>query len=313
MNSDEIRHQSCYYLLLFSGLQMICSLYYDWDLSYGRSPYQTKLNENLFSIFKYGALSLFLNGLLYHCISEPLNNGNSGIPFNYICILININQICTIVCFFYPLFKYDPKNGYTIFELFIYIPTAIFGILLNIFGWEKKKPNSITITGSWVLSRRRDWGLAGVFLAACQLVLIFWGSMKCFYDADKIKSRYGSYFALYAASMFLMVIGALGYHVLALKVSEGSFSCHDILKYITLSFAIIELVGLILYIYACSSANQTRIFYYHSLFFSLGMVISAFGNVFISWKKFDDDVSLCESLIEKNNDMTNDLNRHLNI
>lgn len=313
MNSDEIRHQSCYFLLLFSGLQMICSLYYDWDLSSGRSPYQSKLSEKLFPTFKYGALSLFLNGLLYHCISEPLYNGNSGFPLNYVCILININQICSVVCFFYPLFKYNPKDGYTIFELLVYIPTLIFGILLNIYGWEKKKPNSITIPGSWVLSRRRDWGLAGVFLAASQLILIFWSSMKCFYDAEKIKSRYGSYFIPYASSLFMMVIGSLGYHVLALKISEGNLSCHDILKYIVLLFATIELIGLIIYVYACTCAKQTRIFYYHSLFFSLGMVISAFGNVYISWKKFEDDVSLCENLIEKNDNINNDLTRNLNI
>lgn len=295
MNSDYIRRESNYYLLLFSGIQMICSLYYDWDLSYGSTEYKLKVGEKLFPAFKYGAFSMFLNGLIYHCISKPLYRGTSGIPLNYICILLNINQICALVCFFYPLLKYDPKNGYTIFQLFIYVPTAICGVLLNIYGWSKKPLPAITLTGSWVLSRRRDWGLVGVFLAACQLVLIFWNSMKCFYDADTVKKRYGDSFNVYAASMFLMVIGSLGYHVLALKVSKGSFSCHNPLKYITLAFAIIELVGLIMYIYACIEANQARIFYYHSLFFSGGMVVSAFGNVFISWKKFDEDVNLFES------------------
>ena len=93
MNLNEIKRQSNYFLLLFSGLQMICSLHYDWDLASGRSNYNTKVGEKLFPTFKYGALSLFLNGFIYHCISEPLNSGNNGIPFNYICIPINANQI----------------------------------------------------------------------------------------------------------------------------------------------------------------------------------------------------------------------------
>lgn len=295
MNPDVMRKESNYYLLLFSGLQMLCSLYYDWDLCYGSTAYKLKVGEKLFGAWKYGALSLFLNGLIYHCISKPLYRGTSGIPLNYICVLLNINQFCALICFFYPIFKYDPKNGYTIFQLFVYIPTFVSGVLLNIYGWSRKEIPSITLTGSWVLSRRRDWGLVGVYLAACQLVLIFWNSMKCFYDAGSTKTRYGNQFNVYAASLFLMVVGSLGYHVLALKVSKGKFPCHDILKYITLGFAIIEFVGLIMYCYSCTKANQTRIFYYHSLFFSAGMVVAAFGNAFISWKKFDEDVNLFES------------------
>lgn len=295
MNPDEIRRQANYYLLLFSGLQMICALYYDWDLSYGSKEYEPKVGKNLFPAFKYGALSLFLNGLLYHCISKPLYRGTSGIPLNYVCLLININQICALVCFFYPLLKYDAKNGYTIFELFVYIPTAVCGVMLNVYGWQKKPLPAVTLTGSWILSRRRDWGLVGVYLAACQLVLIFWNSMKCFYDNERTKKNFEDDFNVYAASLFLMVIGSLGYHVLALKVSKGSFPCHDILKYVTFSFTIVELIGLIMYVYACTKHNQARIFYYHSLFFSLGMIVSAIGNTFISWKKFDEDVNLFES------------------
>ena len=65
MNSNEIRRQSNCFLLLFSGLQMICSLHYDWDLASGRSNYNTKVGEKLFPTFKYGALSLFLNGFTF--------------------------------------------------------------------------------------------------------------------------------------------------------------------------------------------------------------------------------------------------------
>lgn len=295
MNPDTMRRESNYYLLLFSGLQMLCILYYDYDLSYGSTTWQANVGEKLYPIFKYGALSLFLNGLIYHCISKPLYRGTSGIPLNYICVLLNINQICSVLCFFYPLMKYNPENGYTIFQFFIYVPTTIFGILLNIYGWSSKPYPAITLTGSWILSRRRDWGLVGVFLAAAQLVLIFWTSMKCFYDPDSAKRRYGDYYNVYTASLFIMVVGALGYHVLALKVSKGKCNCHDTLKYITLSFALLELIGFIMYCYSCTEANQTKIFYYHALFFSVGMIVSALGNTYISWKKFDDDITIFES------------------
>lgn len=311
MNKEEIRKQLCYFLLLFSGLQMICILYYDWDVASGRSIYITKLGSKLYPVFKYGSLSLFLNGFLYHCISEPINDGHSGIPFEYIIIVINVNQLISVICFFYPLMKLNAKNGYVLFEIFIYIPTLIFGILLNIFGWEKKKPKFITIKGSCILSRRRDWGLVGVYMAASQIILIFWSSMKCFYDSELIKQRYGNYFTIYASSLFLMVIGSLGYHVLALKVSYGNCECHHPLKVITLFFAIIEFIGLIIYIVACSKANQTRIFYYHSLLFSIGLFVSAIGNTYLSWKKFDDDIYLIENLLSENNNNSNEINKNL--
>ena len=104
--------------------------------------------------------------------------------------------------------------------------------------------------------------------------------MKCFYDSAQTKNRYGNYFVA-SLSLFLMLIGSLGYYVLGSKISSSNFSCHDLLIYIVLLFTFIELIGLVTYIIACTIAKQTRIFYYYSLFFLLGMVISAFGNIYM--------------------------------
>lgn len=273
---------------------MLFSLYYDYQLPRG-GTWKTLIGESLFPTFKYGAYALFLNGLIYHCIALPIMEGNSGFPFQYILILVNLNQFCSMICFFYPLFNCHPNLGMPIFQLFIYIPTFIFGIILNLYGWSKKVLPNLTVTGSWVLSRRRDWGLAGLFLSASQLVLIMYYLKDIFSNNQRFKSQYGDLFNVFAASVVFMAIGALGYHIFCTKISGGYCGCHKQLVITCLVHAILELLGLIMYAYVNTVKDQASILYYHFFFFSCGMVIAAFGNIYISWQPFDSDLKLLQS------------------
>ena len=295
-NSFQKRRSLNGWLFMFSGFQMLMALYYDWDIAWGSDEFQKLIGDKFYPTFKYGCYSLFLSGLLYHCMSKPLYRGSSGFPFQYVAILLNFNQLCSIICFFFPILIANPKNGFVYFQMLVYIPTLVVGSLMNYYGWNKVQVKSITLTGSFLLSRRRDWGIAGTLLSACQMVLLFWSCVKCFIQPDWYKESYGDYFRVYSIALLFMIIGALGYHVLGLKVSKGGFPCHRRLNLVSLTFASIELVGLILYILSCTLSNMNNIFYYHGLFFGAGMVVSAFGNSYISRLKLDEDIQEFERL-----------------
>lgn len=285
------------YLFLFSGLQILCALFYDYDIASGKKVWQDKIGSKNYPFFKYGALALCLNGLLYHCLSKPLYRGTSGFPVHYFAIPLNVNQFFAILCFFWPLLSNSQKKGFPIFQLLIHPITFILGTSLTIYGWKQINPQKLTISGSFLLSRRRDWGIAGTLFSAAEVVLIFWSAMKCIYDNEKYKVKYGNGQVVYSIAVFLQMIGALGYHVLGLKVSKGTFPCHNLLIKICFGFITTELIGTLLYVPICSIHNQTRIFYYHSLIFSTGMIVSGFGNLYISRKKFNLELEELEMLL----------------
>lgn len=298
------------YLFLASGVQILCSLSYGYDLAGGWAfpSWEDRVGKKLYPAFEYGVLALCLNGLLYHCLSKPLYRGTSGLPLQYVSILVNLNQLVASVCFFISIMNYQPRNGYVIFQFLVYPTTFILGSLLTYYAWNQITPQKLTISGSWLLSRRRDWGIAGTLFSAAEVAMVFWDAIRSFYDQYRIKSMFGDLYKLAGSAMFLQVTAALGYHVLGLKVSKGVMPCHQHLVWASLAFIFIEIVGTGIYIACCSIKKQINIFYYHSFFFSIGTIVSGLGNIYISRKKFYEELDE----LEKGNyaDITQDPKLH---
>ena len=309
------------YLSLSSGVQMMCAFYYAYQITGGMPVWQIRLLNN-YNIWLYGIYSMFINGCVYHCLSKPLYHGTTGIKFQYFAVLLNANQLAAAICFFKAMFTYSPKNAFVIFQVFPYFITLGLGIALNVASWNSVKPKSYSMKGSFLYTRRRDWGIASTIVSAFQLLL---GFSVAFMDLMKkdsttgeisAKPTYGSYFNCYIGGLMIMWIAALGCHVLAFKVSKGLCPCHRILNYITIGFNVFEVIGLILYILATHKAQATRIpipglgitlvtdskvniLYMHLLLFGVCQVVAVFGNSYISWRPFKEDLEYYEVEEEK--------------
>lgn len=282
--NTKIRRNISSYLVLFSGIQILAIMYYIFDVAKRRNIWKKRLGNKNFYIFRVGVYLIFFNGFFYHCLSKPLYRGTSGFSVQYYAIAMNSIQLMGIVCFFTGIMHYAPEHVYSIIQFFIYIPTFLLGMALNYFGWEPKKPQRLTTEGSWVASRRRDWGMTSTISSASLLVMLAWEVSKCIYDKIRYKKLMGELLGLYYSSFTLMSIGGVGIHVLVMKVSKGVIPCHQKLNIICIVFDIIETVGLALYTYVCNVKDLVYIAFYHVFFFSLATVISTFGNSYISRK-----------------------------
>lgn len=297
------------YLFLASGSQLLLSLYYDFDISKGKMEHFEKLFGTGYSLtfFKYSVLSLFLNGLLYHCLSKPLKRGNSGFSIQYVFVLININQLLSILCFLISNVISNQFTFFVFFQLIVYSLCFLFGSFLNYycFADHHNDPFNHIINANTQfksplymihMSKRRDWGIASTLFSAIQVVLLFWSFIRyTFLDRNTGIKKYGEYLNLFSLSTFLIVIGSLGIHIFALKVSKGCHcNCINV-NSLYIYFIVSELIGLILYIYMSVMAKRVKIFYYHVLIVGLGILISSYGNYEISKKKYLDIIANYEN------------------
>lgn len=274
-------------LMFWSGMQIVSAFYYGYMIAGGMGVvWQYRLKNN-YKIWLYGMESMFVDGIIYHGISKALYHGTSGFKMQYFAILLNLNQIAAAACFFKAMFEYTPTNGFVIFQVLVYIPVFILGVLMTILGWKSREQKVYTLKGSWLYYRRRDWGLIAVFVAACLFLLTF---IKGFQDKmSKRPTGYSDYNTIYIDSMMIMWVGALGYHFLGLKVSKGNFKCHRYLCLICLAFTALEFIGLVMYVYSTNKAAQVGMLYYHIVIFSAVVIVAALGNCYISWRPFRED------------------------
>lgn len=304
------------YLFLSSGVQIILSLYYDFDISKGKIERFEKLFGNGYSLsfFKYSVLSFFLNGMLYHCLSKPLKRGNSGFSIQYVFILININQILSILLFLISNVSSNQFSFFIFFQIIVYLASFLLGSFLNYYCFSDHhhdpfnhlmNANSQFKSPLYMIhmAKRRDWGIASTLFSAIQVILLFWSFVRyTFLDRNTGVTKYGEYLNMLSISSFLIVMGALGIHIFALKVSKGCncncFNVNSLYAY----FIISELIGLIIYIYVSIMAKRARIFYYHVLIIGLGILISSYGNYEISKKKYLDVLANYENNLNNNNE-----------
>lgn len=299
------------YLFLASGIQLLLSLFYDFDISKGKIEHFEKtfgVGYNL-SFFKYAVLSFFLNGLLYHCLSKPLKRGNSGFSLQYVFVLININQALSIILFLISNVCSRQFSLFVFFQIILYLITLSLGCSLNYYCFSDhhsdplnhlinsniqfKSPLYITH-----MAKRRDWGIASTLFSAIQVILLFWSFFRyTFYDRATGIKKYGEYIYLLSLSSFLIVFSSLGIHIFALKVSKGcQCNCFNVSS-LYFYFIIAELIGIIIYIYVSVMAKRVKIFYYHVLIIGLGILISSYGNYEISKKRYLDIITNYESNI----------------
>lgn len=287
----EKRRQWNFYLVLFSGLQMLCTLYYAFDIAKGLKTYE-KFYDTMYSRFKFGFVSLFFCSIIYHCISKPLYRGTSGVPMQYFAALTNLAQVIGLICFAYPIFKKEPSNVWHFVQTGVYIITLVLGVGLNYVSWHTVPITTVTIDNSWLISRRRDWGLSGHFFAAFQIIMIFWETIKTIKDPTKPKKVFGDFFTAYELGLLLMMVAAIVYHSIALPIAKGKCPCHPHLKITGLVSICAELVGLVMYWRACTQKDQARMFFTHVIIFALGMIVSGFGVAFMSWNTIDEEVKV---------------------
>lgn len=306
------------YLFLASGIQLLLSLYYDFDISKGKIERFEKLFGNGYSlsIFKYSVLSFFLNGLLYHCLSKSLKRGNSGFSIQYVFVLININQLLSILFFLMSNVSSSQFTFFVFFQLILYSTTFVLGSFLNYycFSDHHNDPfNHLLNTNTQFksplymihMSKRRDWGIASTLFSAIQLVLLFWSFVRyTFYDRDVGIQKYGEYLNLFSISTFLINLGSFGIHIFSLKVSKGCHCNCTSVNSLYVYFMISELIGMIIYIYISIMAKRAKIFYYHVLIVGLGMLISSYGNYEISKKKYLDVIANYESSLNNHENET---------
>lgn len=291
-NQTRIRRQLYYYLILFSGLQIITTMYYNFDALKRNRIWKIRLGDKNYKFFQFGLYTLFVNAFLYHSLSKPLYRGTSGFKIQYAFVLMNLLQFAAIICFFSTLFQYSHEQIFAVIQLFIYIPVFGIGTAINYFAWKQLKPKKLTYEGSWLLSRRRDWGIAGTFFSASQMLMLCWEISMNIYETVEFKDWFQKHFGLYVASQGVMFLGALGYHVLGLKVSKGacSSSCHRSLNHICLLFIIIEFIGMLMYVIASIIQDQVWLNYDHVLVFALGTVVSGLGNSYVSRRTMTEDL-----------------------
>lgn len=286
------------FLSLFSGIQLLFALYYAFDISKGKidklQPTYGKASN--ITGFKYSVLSLFLNGLLYHCLGKSLKHENSGFPLHYIFLLININQLVSFI--FYFLTTLSSFSFFTLLQLLISGATLVLAILLTFYCFSNKHTNLLSTLSQLdpapktthevlvgLMQKRRDWGIASTLFSAFLLILLFWSFFKCtFINRASGTKKFGAYLNYLSVGSFLLIVGSLGVHVLALKVSRWII-CNCNLRLYYVSFLISVVVGLLIYIISCILAERALIFYYHVLVCSLGTIISSVGTLIISQEK----------------------------
>lgn len=285
------RRQWNFYVVLFAGLQFLFTLYYNYDIAKGLKTYEKVMGDKWYSPFKFGCYTLFMCGVIFHCISKPLYRGTSGLPMQFVGLLACLFDLAAIFCFFIPLFKFYRKDAFTWVQLFIYVPNLVTVIGLTYTSRKSVQPTQLTIPGGWLISRRRDWGIAGTIFSGCQIVMIFWEFVKSCYSLGNQKTNrlFKEYSNSYIASLGLMTLGALGYHIVALNISKGRCPCHRKMVISGIIFVLIEIIGFIIYEYDCTKCEYKHIFFYHTVIFALGIIVSGIGNFIVSWKMFDQD------------------------
>ncbi|KAH0793677.1 hypothetical protein GPJ56_002398 [Histomonas meleagridis] len=303
-NEMKWRSKINYYVLLFSALQFLFTLYYNYDISKGLKVWETTLGSKYYPAFKFGSYTLFACGLIFHCISKPVYRGTSGFPLQYIGFVFCLLDLAAFLCFFIPLFHHDKKDVFGWIQFFIYLANLISCTGLTIVSRKSIQPAQISIAGSWVLSRRRDWGICGTILGGLQVVMIFWETVFSLYAPEDKKALavFKDKINEYRASMILLTIGALGYHIVSLKISKGQCPCHNKMRISGFVFLAFEIVGLILYEHVCTIRPYKHIFFYHVIIMGLGIVISGLGNDYISRRPFKEDY---EALSYQNVDSIN--------
>lgn len=275
-------------LMLWSGIQIAMAFYYAYMIAGGMGPvWEYRLKGN-FKIWLYGVQSLFIDGLLYHALAKTMLAGTSGFKLQYFAIIVNLNQICAASCFFKSMFAYSPKDGFVYVQIFIYIPTFIFGCLMTAYAWKTPEHTEYTEKGSFLYYRRRDWGLASVLSSACLFMITFINSHQ---ESDPhAPNPYGKYAGLYGNALTLMCATSILYHFFGLKVAKGNWKRHRILSVVCLIFIALTIIGLAMYIYATEHANAYNMLYYIIIIISLINIMSGLGNGYISWRPFNDDL-----------------------
>lgn len=289
--SIRTRRQWNFYVVLFAGLQFLFTLYYNYDIAKGLKTYEKEMGDKWYPPFKFGCYALFVCGVVFHCISKPLYRGTSGLPMQFVGFAACLVDLAAVICFFVPLIKFYKNDAFTWVQLFIYIPNLVTIIGLTYTSRKSIQPAQLTIPGSWLISRRRDWGICGTIFSGCQIVMIFWEFVKSCYDTKKkvVERLFKESANSYLASLGLMTLGALGYHIVALNISKGMCPCHRKMVISGIVFVTIEIIGFIIYEYVCTKYEYKHIFFYHTVIFALGVILSGIGNFIISWKKFDQD------------------------